>query len=426
MDSQVIVVGGGMAGLSAAALAARQGGAVTVFEGGKEVGGRARTQDRGGFLFNQGAHALYTGGAAGRVLQALEVPWSGGDPAGVGSSLAWVGGALHPLPVDAASTLRTSLLGFRDRVELGRLLMSLPFLRPARYGHVSLAQWLDARVDRPVVRALLEAMVRLTTYGGEPERMSADTALGQLLLAAKGGVRYLHGGWQTLVDGAYAAARQSGVQVALGASVERVIPGEAGVTVVRSDGTEHGAQAVILAVPPDVARRVLPQGTLDVRGLSPVRAACLEVAFDGAPDTDRTFALGLDAPYYASMHSRVARLAPAGGALLHAAKYLGTGEGAGPQDRADIEAFVDDVFPGWRGRVRDARFLPAMVVHHALPSASSGGLGGRPEVRVSGAPGVYLAGDWVGSEGLLLDCALASAEQAAQGAVAALRSAAAA
>jgi phytoene dehydrogenase-like protein len=426
MDSQVIVVGGGLAGLAAAALVARQGATVTVLEGGKAVGGRARTQERDGFLFNQGAHALYVGGHAGRILGKLGVPWSGGDPTRAGSSWAWAGGTLHPLPVDAASTMRTSLFGFRDRVELGRLLMSLPFLRPGRYGDTSWAQWLDARVDRPMVRAHLEALVRLATYGGEPDRMGADVALGQLMLAARAGVRYLDGGWQTLVDGAYAAARGAGVRVELGATVERVVPGAEGVTVVRGDGREDGAQAVILAVAPGAASGMLPRGALDVRNLRPVRAACLDVAFDGPIHEGRSFGLGIDVPYYASMHSGVARLAPEGGALMHAAKYLGTGEGDPAGDRADIEAFVDQIFPGWRGRVRDARFLPAMVVHHALPQAATGGLAGRPDVAVAGAPGVFVAGDWVDDRGLLLDAALASAEVAAQGAVGALRSAAAA
>ena len=37
----------------------------------------------------------------------------------------------------------------------------------------------------------------------------------------------------------------------------------------------------------------------------------------------------------------------------------------------------------------------------------------RPGPRVPDAPGVFVVGDWVGGEGMLLDASLASAERAA-------------
>ena len=50
---------------------------------------------------------------------------------------------------------------------------------------------------------------------------------------------------------------------------------------------------------------------------------------------------------------------------------------------------------------------------HALPTAETGGLSGRPAIAVAALPGVFLAGDWVGDEHLLAGAALASARQAA-------------
>ena len=61
----------------------------------------------------------------------------------------------------------------------------------------------------------------------------------------------------------------------------------------------------------------------------------------------------------------------------------------------------------------DRRFLPSLTVSNWLASASTGGAAGRPVPAPAELPGLFLAGDWVGSEGLLADGALASAERAA-------------
>jgi hypothetical protein len=53
-----------------------------------------------------------------------------------------------------------------------------------------------------------------------------------------------------------------------------------------------------------------------------------------------------------------------------------------------------------------------MTVANDLPRAADGGLPGR--VPVALAENIFLAGDWVGGEGMLADAAAASAAEAAQ------------
>src|SRR5215468_8718552 len=67
------IIGGGIAGLTAAALLSRAGKTVSVFERSRRVGGRAETQIIEGFHFNLGPHALYRGGHAARVLRELGI-----------------------------------------------------------------------------------------------------------------------------------------------------------------------------------------------------------------------------------------------------------------------------------------------------------------------------------------------------------------
>ena len=60
------------------------------------------------------------------------------------------------------------------------------------------------------------------------------------------------------------------------------------------------------------------------------------------------------------------------------------------------------------------RYLPRMAVTHAIPTAAGGGFRSRPAVDAIGVNGLYLAGDWVGSDGTLANAAVASASRAAE------------
>ena len=70
---------------------------------------------------------------------------------------------------------------------------------------------------------------------------------------------------------------------------------------------------------------------------------------------------------------------------------------------------LDEMQPGWRERVVHRRFLPSMTVSNALVRPGVA----RP-AAVTPVKGLYLAGDWVGDEGILSDAALASARTAAR------------
>src|SRR5512143_4185632 len=98
LDVDVAVVGGGLSGLAAAGFAGRAGLSVAVFERAGSLGGRAQTQDREGFLFNLGPHALQGGGEAMAALGELGVRVSGGTPP-LGGAYAVKAGRKHTLPL---------------------------------------------------------------------------------------------------------------------------------------------------------------------------------------------------------------------------------------------------------------------------------------------------------------------------------------
>ena len=416
--SDVIVVGGGLGGLAAATYVARSGRTVTLFEKARALGGRAMTQANDDFLFNLGPHALYRAGAGIAALKELGVQFSGRPPS-VSGAYGVAGGRKHALPGGFVSLLTTSLLRLSGKLEAARLLASLQQLDTASLERVTVREWLQDKIRQPDVRALIQALLRVATYTHDPERQSAGAAVAQMQLALRTGVLYLDGGWQTLVDGLLAAARAAGVQIVSSARVD-AIEADPEVRGVRlADGVLHPAAAVVIAAgPAEAAALVASERHRTLREWAaaaiPVKAACLDVALAHLPRPRATFALGIDRPLYLSVHSAAARLAPAGGATIHAAKYLGGDEGDVKTTERELEALLDLIQPGWRAAVVARRFLPNMIVSHGLVTAAAGGVAGRPGPAVADVPNLYVVGDWVGPEGQLADASLASAKQAAR------------
>jgi phytoene dehydrogenase-like protein len=410
--NDLIVVGGGLAGLAAATWCARDGLRVVLLERASALGGRARTDVQAGYSHNLGGHALYVGGHAARGLRELGVAFTGAPPPSRGL-LGISRGQLHRFPAGLFSMLATDLFGFGAKIDAARALTTLVRTDPEPLRDVPWSEWLAAVAPRPEVRDAIASIGRVTTYANAPERASAGATIAQIQRGASPGVLYLDGGWQTLVDGLERAAVAAGVRIVRAAPVASIVTtsgtasGNAcGVSI--ASGERVAGRAVLLATGPATARALLGQPTL-AADLMPSHTACLDLGLSSLPHPERRVAFGLDEPTYFSVHSAVAALARRG-ATVHLMKYLDPDE---PDDagraEAELEAVADRVQPGWRSRVETRRFLPNLVASNALVSAGTR----RPAFDAGGLPGAYLAGDWVGELGMLADASIASARVAA-------------
>jgi phytoene dehydrogenase-like protein len=431
-NSDVIIIGGGLAGLTTAALLARSGKTVTLFErSSKEIGGRARSTEVDGFYFNQGPHALFLTDAADSILKEIGITFTGGNAGGKGKSYLISGGRKHEVPGDYGSWL-SSGKGDGTLVETNgsRFFRSPTEMDFSQLEGVTVQEWLDKNIhdtnDVEIIHdtndvEIIKAILRLNTYGNDPEIQSIGSALRQIYVSSRaGGVMYVDGGWQTLVDGLLTVAKKANARIVMdkkAISVKRT--DSSGWQVLLSDKTQVSAKIVVIAAGPMDAYSLFDEKerpevlSKAAKAAKPVRLVCLDVALSSLPEKDALFALGVDRPLYFSVHSAYAKLAPEGGALIHIAKYLGTSIAPKPrEDQPELEELLDLMQPGWRQVLVKKRPLPSMVVSNAVVTAATGGLAGRPDAKI--ANNLYIVGDWVGKEGILSNASVASAKHVAE------------
>jgi phytoene dehydrogenase-like protein len=386
-----VVVGGGPAGLMAAGRLAEGGFETLLLEAGPHLGGRAASEVRGGFVLNQGPHALYVGGPAGRELKASGIELDWWQPASAAS--------VFPREGKPKRTLGGS-------AQLGRWFLRLQRTDPRELADISTSEWLRQSLRSERARASAAALVRVTTFVADQESLSAEVAATQLKIGLLPGVRYLRGGWQQLVDALDAKAEAAGATLRTRAAV-RALDREPEKWALSLDGETLRADVVVLAAGgPDAATKLLGDRAPAAPGPA-AELSVLDLGLRSLPRRSRRFALGVDKPTYLSRHSPPEHR---DGVLLTLASYA-------REPRAALEELADEVQPGWREEVMLERFLPRMVAVSAIATAATGGLSGRP--GIDRGDGLYLAGDWIGGEGWLVDAALASAATAAAAALSA-------
>ncbi|HYV43712.1 MAG TPA: FAD-dependent oxidoreductase [Myxococcaceae bacterium] len=424
----VVVVGGGLAGLTCAGLLARLGAEVVLLERSQALGGRAQSDVKSGFTFNLGPHALYAHAPGMEALRALGVATPGGDP-NRRRNHALYQGKIHRLPAGLGSLLTTSLLSARGRFEAMRALVAAQKADVQALAAESAEAWVRRQARDPAVVDLLTAVLRLSSYAHAPDLLSAGAALGNFQAASRG-VLYLDGGWQALVDAVLGAAESFGARLRTGAVARRIVRAGQGWWVELDGADAIEAPAVVLALPPQAAAAVFPSEELrrHAEASIPIHVAAMDLGLSRLPVPEVKFVLGVDRPLYLSVQSDMAKgVAPEGGVMMQLARYLHPGErpDAASLER-ELEQLLDVAQPGWREVVRHRRFLPHLLVTPALVTAAGGGYAARPKVAAAERPGLFLAGDWVGPAGMLANASLHSAALAAEEAAALVRPAGAA
>lgn len=257
---QVIVIGAGIAGLTAAHFLAKSGMSVKVLEASRRVGGRMTTDAVNGFLVDRGAQFL---SSEYRLLLSLAVELGLGN--NVRETSHWSAivrnGKIRCIrPDNPLHSLTSGLLGLSAWTKLGwhswqmrRPLNSLPlndYSQWSSFDHESVSTWANRALDSSVTEYLLEPMLQ-GFYFQEPEETSLSLALAVLAFGfRRGRTLTLSGGIGTLPEAI--AAR---LNVFLDSPVSSIESSNDSVTIA-AGASRMKADFAVLAVPAADAQRL--------------------------------------------------------------------------------------------------------------------------------------------------------------------------
>lgn len=375
--NEIKIVGGGLAGLTAAITAAEAGAAVRLFEAHEELGGRARSTG-GPYKANLGPHVIYKDGPLWAWLAERDLlpPFAG--PPLTGIRFRWQGAVRRTPPLGTVP----AVLRLRGR--------EAPVDQDFR-------GWVAAHADERTA-AMLSAAAGVYTFHHDPGELSAAFVWNhsvRVLLSPPPTARYLIGGWSPLVATLEDRVRRLGVKVETGSAVDAVPESPA-----------------IVATELATARELLRDRSLEWRS---GHAVCLDLGLTHRRGDPFVVSDLDEAGWIERFSAPDSSLAPEGEELVQAQIPVRPEEGTESAAHR-LERLLDASLPEWRERETWRR---RQVMEARTGALDWPGQTWRDRPAIDRGDGIFLAGDMVAAPGLLSEVAWASGVEAAQLAVAA-------
>ncbi len=428
---RVAVIGGGLAGITAAITLAESGADVTLLEARPRLGGATCSFNRDGLIVDTGQHVFLGCCSAYRGLLArlgmtghaplqdrFDVTVLAPGPRKARLRRTALPGPLHMLPALG----RYPFLSLSERMSVARPALSMRRVDPAdpavdtqRFG-----DWLAARGQSERTRRALWDLFSVSSLniaGDDASLALAATVVKTGLLgknnAADIGVPALPLG-ELHGDAAATLLAKLGAQVALGTKVSAIEVTEGTgarfrVRLGRGEDADLAADGVVLAVPHEKAAPLIPPGALPEgtvagwAGLGASPIVNVHVIYD-RPVTDLPFAAAIDSPVqWVFDRTRISGISTSHhGAADHGRpgqQYLAISLSAA-DEYADVpaarlrEQFVPalaELFPA----ARDARVTEFFVTRERRATfRQAPGSGALRPKAATGQPGLVLAGAW--------------------------------
>jgi squalene-associated FAD-dependent desaturase len=420
MNSKVAVIGGGLAGITAAIALAESGADVTLLEARPRLGGATCSFSRDGLTVDTGQHIFlgcctaYRGlldrlGMTGHTtLQdrfdvTVLAPGADGRPRQARLRRTALPGPLHMLPALG----RYPFLSLAERAKVARPALAMRFVDPAdpaadtqRFG-----DWLARRGQSERTRRALWDLfsVSALNIAGDDASLALAAVVVKTGLLGKNNAAdigvpalplgELHG------DAGGTLLAKLGARVMMGTKVAAIEPGETGYRIQLAQGEPLAADAVVLAVPHEKAAPLIPAGALPEQtvagwaglGASPI--VNVHVIYD-RPVMDLPFVAAIDSPVqWVFDRTKISAMDRPGQQYL--AISLSAADQFADTPVAELqEQFLPalaELFPA----ARDARVTEFFVTRERRATfrqtPGSGAL--RPKTATA-RPGLVLAGAW--------------------------------
>jgi len=421
--ADVIIIGAGYAGMSAAALLAHAGKNVVVLEESGVIGGRAQShRDDRGYLHEYGTHShrLAHKGIANEVFRRLGEEIDFLPEAGDAKLI--FRGRLWNRPEGPIGFLKTPMLSWGARIKLLALLAKIKKARPENWYDKTLSDFYRTSVHDSEVENFLP-FLGMTVMCPDPHKVSAGEVIDflQRALTAGVGVGEPKGGSARLFTALRKHISEKG-RIHLHERAEKILIENGRVTGVKTGKATFPAANVIFAARIPLAldlidQRFLPAAIVNYAGqIENSSGLAIDFITEKPVSNIRASILGVDIPIWARFQSNADRsFTPHG-------KYLSTWGIMLPwrfngdinivrETEQKLKKTIAVLFPHFLPMVVEERkiVVPVMNGNVLTPAQSKPR---RPDISCSTISGLYFIGDTVRGDGCSGDISFSSAMKA--------------
>lgn len=422
IQRDVVVVGGGLAGLSAAAYLAKSGKKVALLERGM-VGGRAVTLKLKGFSFNFGAHAIY-GRDTSKLRQferelGINIDWRDFTPHKAKYDL---GTDVTDIPSNVRGLFKTKLMKGADKLKFTFEVFKTLLHAEKGHSHISIKKWMEDKDISDDVKEMMLTLASSNFFTREPENIPSDVFFQyyRRLFTTNKPVAYIAGGWQSLINEFLRVIEENGGEVYTKAKVDGIEVDGQNVTTVHSKKGSFQADDFIFAIPPQELTKVFADTKIEhsvsqYAQYRPSYVFVYDVGLENRLDVPYSYVYDkynkifiTDISYYDESCT------PEGGQMLQAIAYLNE-EDLGDKEKLGeyqekIEQLYDKHFPGWRDELvvpriskrATAQEIKWIMNQQAMP------------VSFPDYQNTFFAGDWCEGTGQLSELSFSSAYNVCQ------------
>ncbi len=418
---QVVIIGAGLAGLSAGALLARKGFQVFIMEESGGAGGRARVMEKDGFVLEYGVHSFRYAdkSSAAKVMAELGLTpeWLREDHRGWlirGKDLFPIPGGKEPVPEEVKKYFhREEITVVKEALE------KLALQAPEKFYHKSLSDLMgDALKDEKVM--LMTRLIGLQVMESDPARISTGELVAHLRRAYDAGVgsAQLKGSSRVFIDKMVSAIAEAGGELKLGCRALALEIENGRVKTIDSSEGQFEPEVLVytgpmayflqLAGPSHFPEKFVKK----VKRLEPVSGVAIDFALREKASELKGWLIEPELGIMGKFPSNLdPGLAPAGKQLSSWLITLSPDQMADPEAvRAGIHKLrgqIKKIFPDFFALVEWERILALPIIDGAALTTRQS-LVDRPSVEAPQVENLFLAGDSVAVPGASGEIAVAS------------------